>query len=37
LKLAWKYSIEPLLEEHFYGEWQDKSEEFSFEKMYKSS
>jgi len=35
LKLTWKYKIEPLLEEHFYGEWRDKSDEFSFEKMYK--
>ncbi len=34
LSLIWKYSIEPLLEEYFYGEWADKYSEFSFEKMH---
>ena len=34
LRLIWKYSIEPLLEEFFYGEWSQKYSEFAFEKMY---
>jgi 5-methylcytosine-specific restriction protein B len=34
LQLTWKYSIEPLLEEYFYGEWQEKSNEFSFDKIH---
>jgi 5-methylcytosine-specific restriction protein B len=34
LELTWKYSIEPLLEEYFYGEWAEKHSEFSFEKIY---
>ena len=31
LKLIWKYSIEPLLEEFFYGNWIEKKQQFSFE------
>lgn len=34
LRLIWKYSIEPLLEEFFYGEWSQRYSEFAFEKMY---
>jgi 5-methylcytosine-specific restriction protein B len=34
LQLTWKYSIEPLLEEYFYGEWADKHTEFSFDKIH---
>ena len=34
LRLIWKYSIEPLLEEFFYGEWNQRYSEFAFEKMY---
>jgi 5-methylcytosine-specific restriction protein B len=34
LQLTWKYSIEPLLEEYFYGEWQEKQREFSFDKIH---
>ncbi len=34
LSLTWKYSIEPLLEEYFYGEWSEKSAEFSFDSMH---
>ena len=34
LQLTWKYSIEPLLEEYFYGEWQEKRFEFSFDKIH---
>ena len=34
LQLNWKYSIEPLLEEYFYGEWAEKQNEFSFEKIH---
>lgn len=34
LQLTWKYSIEPLLEEYFYGEWADKHNEFSFDKIH---
>jgi 5-methylcytosine-specific restriction protein B len=34
LQLTWKYSIEPLLEEYFYGEWQEKQIEFSFDKIH---
>ena len=34
LQLTWKYSIEPLLEEYFYGEWQEKQSEFSFDKIH---
>jgi 5-methylcytosine-specific restriction protein B len=33
LKLIWKYSIDPLLEEHFYGEWDEKRPQFAFTKM----
>ena len=33
LKLIWKYSIEPLLEEYFYGEWDEKRSQFAFTKM----
>jgi 5-methylcytosine-specific restriction protein B len=33
LNLVWKYSIEPLLEEYFYGEWTEKRNEFAFDKM----
>jgi 5-methylcytosine-specific restriction protein B len=34
LELTWKYSIEPLLEEYFYGEWAEKQGEFSFDKIH---
>lgn len=34
LELVWKYSIEPLLEEYFYGEWAEKHNEFSFDKIH---
>jgi 5-methylcytosine-specific restriction protein B len=34
LELMWKYSIEPLLEEYFYGEWAEKHTEFSFDKVH---
>jgi 5-methylcytosine-specific restriction protein B len=34
LQLTWKYSIEPLLEEYFYGEWAEKQNEFSFDKIH---
>ena len=34
LELTWKYSIEPLLEEYFYGEWAEKKSEFSFDKIH---
>ena len=34
LQLNWKYSIEPLLEEYFYGEWTEKQNEFSFDKIH---
>ena len=34
LQLIWKYSIEPLLEEYFYGEWAEKNSEFSFDKIH---
>jgi 5-methylcytosine-specific restriction enzyme B len=34
LRLVWKYSIEPLLEEYFYGEWNEKYSQFAFEKLY---
>lgn len=34
LELTWKYSIEPLLEEYFYGEWTEKHNEFSFDKIH---
>jgi hypothetical protein len=34
LRLTWKYSIEPLLEEYFYGEWAEKYNEFSFDKIH---
>ena len=34
LQLTWKYSIEPLLEEYFYGEWAEKHAEFSFDKIH---
>lgn len=34
LELTWKYSIEPLLEEYFYGEWTEKKSEFSFDKIH---
>jgi 5-methylcytosine-specific restriction protein B len=34
LELTWKYSIEPLLEEYFYGEWAEKHSEFSFDKIH---
>jgi len=34
LELMWKYSIEPLLEEYFYGEWAEKHTEFSFDKIH---
>jgi 5-methylcytosine-specific restriction protein B len=34
LSLTWKYSIDPLLEEYFYGEWNEKSSEFSFDSMH---
>ena len=34
LQLIWKYSIEPLLEEYFYGEWAEKQSEFSFDKIH---
>jgi hypothetical protein len=34
LQLIWKYSIEPLLEEYFYGEWAEKHNEFSFDKIH---
>jgi 5-methylcytosine-specific restriction protein B len=34
LQLTWKYSIEPLLEEYFYGEWAEKHSEFSFDKIH---
>ena len=34
LQLTWKYSIEPLLEEYFYGEWAEKHNEFSFDKIH---
>jgi 5-methylcytosine-specific restriction protein B len=34
LGLIWKYSIEPLLEEYFYGEWGEKQSEFSFDKIH---
>jgi 5-methylcytosine-specific restriction protein B len=34
LELIWKYSIEPLLEEYFFGEWNEKYKEFTFEKMH---
>jgi 5-methylcytosine-specific restriction protein B len=34
LQLTWKYSVEPLLEEYFYGEWQEKRFEFSFDKIH---
>jgi 5-methylcytosine-specific restriction protein B len=34
LQLIWKYSIEPLLEEYFYGEWTDKYGEFTFDKIH---
>jgi hypothetical protein len=34
LQLTWKYSIEPLLEEYFYGEWAQKHAEFSFDKIH---
>ena len=34
LQLTWKYSIEPLLEEYFYGEWAEKQSEFSFDKIH---
>ena len=34
LELVWKYSIQPLLEEYFYGEWAEKHTEFSFDKVH---
>ena len=34
LQLTWKYSIEPLLEEYFYGEWSQKQSEFSFDSIH---
>ena len=34
LQLIWKYSIEPLLEEYFYGEWAEKNSEFLFDKIH---
>jgi predicted RNA-binding protein with PUA-like domain len=34
LQLIWKYSIEPLLEEYFYGEWAEQHNEFSFDKIH---
>lgn len=33
LKRIWKYSIEPLLEEYFYGEWDEKRLQFAFIEM----
>lgn len=34
LNLIWKYSIEPLLEEYFYGDWAEKRNEFTFDKIF---
>jgi predicted RNA-binding protein with PUA-like domain len=34
LQLTWKYSIEPLLEEYFFGEWAEKHGEFTFDKIH---